>query len=361
MPSSLCFLVLLIAASACVYIGDIDRICWNSTNFETERRCLLVKRKVLDGGIIVVNAYRNMYRDRRDPPKESTYKRPRSRSVSVIFKAQKDGKLQRMKIIYLGYPDDMELYYFKAQDGTAFLFTCPGAQLYNFVYILEQYGYELFRCGVNVINRWTWEVKTPATSSWTVMMQADNPSEKHTAMQDALCEVEKNSEVSSLMAASSRLWGFVVILLLFFGIVNLVSRNFKVVFVEGDSMNPTYQDGTVLVGSIVRNEHDLEDKNYPCCVVRLGDDAFVIKRLIGVPGDTVELIGGATVVNGNVVMSPSTTNKDNAVYTLGEDDYLLLGDNRANSYDGRYWPGNFVSLEDICFVILGSELKEVAG
>ena len=67
-----------------------------------------------------------------------------------------------------------------------------------------------------------------------------------------------------------------------------------------------------------------------------GRENTYIKRIIGLPGDEIAFTGGKLTVNGAPVDEPylSSPTDDYAV-RLGEDQYLALGDNRAESYDSR--------------------------
>ncbi|MBD1905208.1 signal peptidase I [Funiculus sociatus GB2-A5] len=68
-------------------------------------------------------------------------------------------------------------------------------------------------------------------------------------------------------------------------------------------------------------------------------DAF-IKRVIGIPGDKVEVKGGRVYVNDQALREKYIDEQPNYRYgpvTVPPNAYLVLGDNRNNSYDSHYW------------------------
>ncbi|MBR8829554.1 MAG: signal peptidase I [Gomphosphaeria aponina SAG 52.96 = DSM 107014] len=76
-------------------------------------------------------------------------------------------------------------------------------------------------------------------------------------------------------------------------------------------------------------------------------DAF-IKRVIGLPGDTVEVKGGRVYINDQPLGEKYIEEEPNYDYgpvTVPNDQYLVLGDNRNNSYDSHYW--GFVPQENL--------------
>lgn len=128
-----------------------------------------------------------------------------------------------------------------------------------------------------------------------------------------------------------------------FAIVFTVARfaigNYSIV---GQSMEPNYhQDQRLLVDKVMPrlvgyNRGDIVIVHSPNQPIEL------IKRLIGKPGDTVELRDNRVFVNGEALNEPylppgasSGPQSGSASWTLGEDEYFIMGDNRTHSQDSR--------------------------
>lgn len=131
----------------------------------------------------------------------------------------------------------------------------------------------------------------------------------------------------------------IVIIVILFLMIYVVS----VTQVVGSSMSPTLNDEEVLIlNKIGYLFFDIERGD----IVSLDyeDTKYLIKRIIGLPGDTVEIIDNVLYINGSVYeedyLSDGLDYDDFSLSDLGyevipEDMYLVLGDNRENSLDSR--------------------------
>jgi signal peptidase I, bacterial type len=76
----------------------------------------------------------------------------------------------------------------------------------------------------------------------------------------------------------------------------------------------------------------------------------LIKRVIGLPGDKVEIKeDGGVYVNGTLLKEPYVKIKGGkgGTFNVPKDKYFFLGDDREISYDARYWQNPYISKEDI--------------
>lgn len=105
--------------------------------------------------------------------------------------------------------------------------------------------------------------------------------------------------------------------------------------VDGDSMKETLNDNDILLlyklGSIKRFDIVVLDEAY--------DNEKIIKRVIGMPGETVSIKNDKIYINGKVIDNSFAygTTSDVDKIELGEDEYFILGDNRLISKDSRYF------------------------
>lgn len=131
----------------------------------------------------------------------------------------------------------------------------------------------------------------------------------------------------------------VVLIAVIFTLVNLACARFVV---DGPSMQPTFHTGQFIIVS--RVNYLLGDPQRGEVVVfhyPNNPTQDYIKRVVGVPGDTVEIRETLVYVNGELLNEPyinepcqPSSCRDNS-WTLGEDEYFMMGDNRNHSSDSR--------------------------
>lgn len=123
---------------------------------------------------------------------------------------------------------------------------------------------------------------------------------------------------------------------LFLGI-NAVSARIRV---DGFSMEPTLQDGEfVIVNKLAYRFGGLARGDVIVFRPPLDPDQEYIKRVIGLPGDTVRVDNGAVHVNGEIIDEPYVAAAPHyqAEWTVPSDSVFVLGDNRNNSSDSHSW------------------------
>ena len=135
---------------------------------------------------------------------------------------------------------------------------------------------------------------------------------------------------------------FAVIL---FVVVNMLTARIRV---EGDSMEPSLADGQFVV--VNKLAYFLEEPTRGDIIVfrfPLNPERRFIKRIIGLPGDVVQVQDGQVYVNGDLLNEPYLTVAPvyNDEWEVRFDEVFVLGDNRNNSSDSQNWGA--LNLQDI--------------
>jgi len=143
----------------------------------------------------------------------------------------------------------------------------------------------------------------------------------------------------------------IIVVAIMFCVIKFVGQRTIVI---GDSMNPTLEDGENLITDKITYRFK-EPKRFDIIVFpqKANTSKLLIKRIIGMPGETVEIKDGRVYINGyelnetygNEVMKDGGL-AANAII-LGPNEYFVLGDNRNNSQDSRFASVGNIQRSDI--------------
>lgn len=178
-----------------------------------------------------------------------------------------------------------------------------------------------------------------------------------------LGKIQKDADdMTQLEKISLFLRDLIIITVLFFLIIRpLIIAGYEV---PTPSMEPTIMTGTKLIGlpilyggyipfTDIKMPAILKIKRQSIVIFKfpLNEREYYVKRVIGLPGDIVEIRGKNVFVNGQLLDEPYTQYISDPLYesnpdfvrpnfgpiTVPKNHYFVMGDNRDNSYDSREW------------------------
>ena len=135
----------------------------------------------------------------------------------------------------------------------------------------------------------------------------------------------------------------------------LIIQNFLIINakIPSESMEETIMTGDRVFGNrlsyLVKKPERMD-----IVIFKYPDDEsqLFIKRIIGMPGETVEIRDGKVYINGSDTplddsFTPETPTGSWGPYVVPENHYFVMGDNRNDSRDSRYWNNTYVSEDKI--------------
>ena len=137
----------------------------------------------------------------------------------------------------------------------------------------------------------------------------------------------------------------------------LIVNNFILInaLVPSESMEKTIMTGDRIFGFRLAYEFK-EPERFDIVIFKYPDDPeqkeLYIKRVIGLPGETVNIVNGKVYIDGEKTLlddsfCPETPIGDFGPYTVPEGCYFMLGDNRNCSKDSRFWENTYVREDQI--------------
>lgn len=118
--------------------------------------------------------------------------------------------------------------------------------------------------------------------------------------------------------------------------------------IKGASMEPSFHDGEfLLTDKLSYRFGEPERGNVVVFKAPINDRDEFIKRIVGLPGDTIKIKAGKILLNGEILeetylnlgvyTNSNRFAKEDIEVTVPEDEYFVLGDNRGHSSDSRFW------------------------
>lgn len=158
-------------------------------------------------------------------------------------------------------------------------------------------------------------------------------------------EEEKEEEHSAIKEVLSFLKDLAISFIIALILINFIIRPIQV---KGSSMYPTLEDGEIGISNLIgMNISGIE--RFDIVIIYMEDkDEYLVKRCVGLPGETIAYHGGELYVNGEVIAEDFLDEEYVSTFgdafmdeveeiTLAEDEYYCVGDNRPRSTDSRYY------------------------
>lgn len=161
---------------------------------------------------------------------------------------------------------------------------------------------------------------------------------------------QEEEELTGMAAVWDYLKTFLIIFCVVFALNKLVYIN---AVIPSESMQNTIMKGDRIIGNRLAYIKD-DPKRYDIIIFKYPDDPskIFIKRVIGLPGETVTVKDGKVYIDNSEQPLPDNycaekMTGDFGPYKVPKNSYFVMGDNRNNSLDSRYWENTYVTKDAI--------------
>ncbi len=189
---------------------------------------------------------------------------------------------------------------------------------------------------------------------------------RHSAPDDSL-KSKKNSENKEHILNNLFQWFIIILSAAILGYA-IITFGFQTITVIGPSMNPTLEDGeVVIINKLKYNISDIERYDVIAYSLIEEDGYYDIKRVVGMPGEKITIKDGYIYINDKQLKNSPFKEKiiisglASDTITLGDGEYFVLGDNVNNSEDSRYTNvGNISEVEilgKVSYIIKSEDKK----
>lgn len=123
--------------------------------------------------------------------------------------------------------------------------------------------------------------------------------------------------------------------------------------IPSESMEPTLMVHDWTIGSrLAYDGQKAPERGDIVIFYQQDEEETMVKRVIGLPGETVSFVGGKVYIDGepldeSAYLDDSVVTECDETFTVPKDSYFMLGDNREISLDARYWEHTYITEEDM--------------